>query len=159
MKMRVEAASNYLYTSQLRATDRAREITATAAQAANAPQALEDAPCVESSKPVDFSRMTIQEMLDWIGEQERKGEISSEESLDFSLWAISCGYRCDEATGRIWCVGKDEALDFTQTVREGVAFARAHEYDDGGRYQRAMEAGWATMLRAQGLSRSVDVFA
>ena len=159
--MRVEAASNYLYTSPLRATERVQKIAANAAQeaAAAAPQAVEDAPRDESAKPVDFSRMTLKEMLGWTGEQYRQGEMSWEEMCDFSLWAIGCGYRCDEATGRIWHIGEDVEFDFTQAVREGVALARAHEYGDGGRHVRAMEAGWAAMLRYQGQQMSMDVFA
>ena len=157
--MRVEATSNYLYTSPLRATERVQKITANAAQETAAPQAVEDAPRAESSKPVDFSRMTLKEMLGWIDEQERKGEMSYEESRDLSLWAISCCIRRDEATGRVWSVGKDEELDFMQLMRENVAFVRAHEYGDGGRHVRAMEAGWAAMLRDQGVRRSVDTFA
>ena len=157
--MRVDAASSYLYPQALRAAPRAQEVAA--AQATQATAAVEEtqAPREAGARQADFTRMTIQEMLGWIDEQERKGEMSYEESRDLSLWAISFGIRCDEATGRVWSVGKDEELDFMQLMRENVAFVRAHEYGDGGRHVRAMEAGWAAMLRDQGVSRSVDVFA
>ena len=176
--MRVEATSaSYLYTASLRATERVQKITANAAQAASAPQAVEDAPREKIAKSVDFTRMTFQEMYDWIHEQTLQGEISQEDAGTLSVWVDIQrfnyfnsfnikSFMSNGAIGQIDCTGSDEALDimkkpidFMELMRESVAFARAHEYDDGGRYQRALEAGWAAMQRAQGLLRSVDVFA
>ena len=169
--MRVEATSaSYLYTASLRATERVQKITANAAQEAAAPQAVEDAPRAESSEQVDFTHMTFQEMYNWLHEQRLQGEISQEEAGTLSVWVDIQrfnhfnsfnikSFMSNEATGQIERVDKDEPIDFMQLMRESVAFAREHEYDDGGRYQRALEAGWAAMQRAQGVSRSVDVFA
>ena len=176
--MRVETTSaSYLYTASLRATERVQKITANAAQAASAPQAVEDAPCDESSKPVDFTCMTFQEMYDWLHEQWLQGEISDEDWGTLSVWVDIQrfnhfnsfnikSFMSNGAIGQIDRTGSDEALDimkksidFMELMRESVEFARAHEYDDGGRYQRALEAGWAAMQRAQGVPRSVDVFA
>lgn len=160
--MRVDAAASYLYTHTLRAAPRAQEVAAArtveATQATAAAQEAQ-APREDGARQVDFSHMTLKEMLGWIHEQYLQGEMTWEESGDFSLWAIGCGMRYDEVTGRIWHIGEDVEFDFTQAVREGVAFARSHEYGDGGRHVRAMEAGWAAMLRYQGQQMSVDVLA
>ena len=157
--MRVDAAASYLYTQALRAAPRAQDVAAVQATQATAAVEETQAPREAGARQADFTRMTIQEMLDWIDEQERKGEMSSEDAKEFGLWAILQGFRYNEATGQIERAGKDEALDFMQRMRDSVAFAREHEYDDGGRYQRALEVGWAAMQRAQGVSMSVDVFA
>ena len=163
--MRVEAASNYLYTSQLRATERAREITANAAQAASAPQAVEEAVRAESSKPVDFSRMTWQEMHEWRHEQYSRGEISLEENLNLAVMSIlGCGLRINEATSWIEFPEEDKVFDFMQIARDGVALARSHlasgNQEVGQQYLDLFESALSVMERFQGQSMSsVDVFA
>ena len=126
--MRVEATSaSYLYTASLRTVDRAREITATAAQAANAPQAVEDAPCDESSKPVDFTCMTLKEMYRWLHEQYLQGEMTADESFIFGI-AISLA-----CTTRIYESGEIAVL---QDVKmEDKADKMPHELS-GGEQQR-----------------------
>ena len=162
--MRVEAASNYLYTSQLRATERAREITANAAQAASAPQAMEDAPREESGKPVDFTRMTWQELHEWRHEQYNRGEISIDEFLGLAVMSIlGCGLRINEATDWIEFPEDDKVFDFMQIARKGVALAREHlacgNQDVGQQYLEVMEPALSVMQRFQGRQMSVDVFA
>ena len=162
--MRVEAASNYLYTSPLRASERVREITANRAQEAAAPQAVEDAPRTESSKPVDFSRMTWEEMDKWINEQYKQGKISCEESTDLSMMMLLSGaLRYNAATGRIEFPKGDEVFDFTKIARDGVAVAREHlaygNQEVGQRYLDIFETALSVMERFQERNRSVDVFA
>ncbi len=159
--MRVEATSaSYLYTASLRTVDRAREITATAAQAANAPQAVEDAPCDESSKPVDFTCMTLKEMYRWLHEQYLQGEMTADESFIFGIAiSLACTTRIYES-GEI-AVLQDVKMNFMEIAREHVEFVREYDYGGayGGLYKQSLEAGWAAMQRAQGVSRSVDTFA
>ena len=162
--MRVEAASNYLYTTPLRATERAREITANRAQEAAAPQAVEDAPRAESSKPVDFSRMTWDEMHEWTNEKFLQGEISFEEMSNLgTMMLLSGALRYNAATGRIEFPKGDEVFDFTQIARDGVAVARAHlAYGDqevGQQYLDLFGTALSVMERFQGQGAGVDTFA
>ena len=134
--MRVEAASNYLYTSPVRATDRAREITANAAQeAAAAPQAVEDAPRAESSKPVDFSRMTQKEFRDWINEQLSDGKMTFEESVPLVVLS-AFGTPLDAPESDLpYC-------NYMQMAREGLHFAKL----GGNEYSAALEKFWGSAL-------------
>ena len=162
--MRVEAASNYLYTAPLRASERAREITANRAQEAAAPQAVEDAPRAEGSEQVDFSRMTWDGMEKWISDQYWQGNISFEERRDLGMrMFLSGGVRYNEATGRIEFPKGDEVFDFTQIARDGVAVAREHlaygNQEVGQRYLDIFETALSVMERFQERNRSVDVFA
>ena len=148
--MRVEAASNYLYTSPVRATDRAREITANAAQeAAAAPQAVEDAPRAESSKQVDFTRMTQKEMRDWINEQLRDGKMTFEESVPLVVLS-AFGTPLDAPESELpYC-------NYMQMASEGLRFAQLE--NDAVR-QKFWGSALSIMQRYQGQSASVDTFA
>ncbi len=162
--MRVEAASNYLYTSPLRASERVREITANRAQEAAAPQAVEDAPRAESSKPVDFSRMTWQELHEWKREQYSRGEMSTDEIVNLSIMSfLGCGLRINEATDWIEFPEDGKVFDFMQMARNGVALAREHlAYGDqevGQQYLDLFGTALSVMERFQGRQMSVDVFA
>ena len=164
MKMRVEAASNYLYTSQLRATDRAREITATAAQAASAPQAVEETPREKIAKPVDFSRMTWQELHEWKRKQYSRGEISTDEIVNLSIMSfLGCGLRINEATDWIEFPEDGKVFDFMQMARDGVALAREHlvcgNQEIGQQYLDLFGTALSVMERFQERNMSVDVFA
>ena len=162
--MRVEAASNYLYTSPLRATERVQKIAANAAQEAAAPQAVEDAPRAESSKPVDFSRMTWQELHEWKREQYSRGEMSTDEIVNLSIMSfLGCGLRINEATDWIEFPEDGKVFDFMQMARDGVALAREHlAYGDqevGQQYLDLFGTALSVMERFQGRQMSVDVFA
>ena len=162
--MRVEATSNYLYTASLRATERVQKITATAAQAANAPQALEDAPRAENSKPVDFSCMTWQELHEWKREQYSRGEISTDEIVNLSIMSfLGCGLRINEATDWIEFPEDGKVFDFMQMARDGVALAREHlacgNQEIGQQYLDLFGTALSVMERFQGRQMSVDVFA
>ena len=163
--MRVEATSaSYLYTASLRATERAREITVNRAQEAAAPQAVEDAPHAESSKPVDFSRMTWDEMHEWTNEKFLQGEISFEEMSNLgTMMLLSGALRYNEATGRIEFPKGDEVFDFTQIARDGVAVAREHlaygNQEIGQQYLDLFGSALSVMERFQERNMSVDVFA
>ena len=163
--MRVEATSaSYLYTASLRATERVQKITANAAQAASAPQAVEDAPRAETAKPVDFSRMTWGEMDKWINEQYKQGKISGEECTELSLMMFLSGaVRYNGASGRLEFPKGDEVFDFMQIARDGVATAREHlacgNQEIGQRYLDLFGTALSVMERFQGRQMSVDVFA
>ena len=162
--MRVEAASNYLYTAPLRASERAREITANRAQEAAAPQTVENAQRTESSKPVDFSRMTWQELHEWRYEQYNRGEISTDEFVNlFIMSFLGCGLRISETTDWIEFPEEDKVFDFIQIARKGVALAREHlacgNQEIGQQYLDLFESALSVMQRFQGQSMSVDVFA
>ena len=150
--MRVEATSNYLYTAPLRATERVQKITATAAQAANAPQAVEDAPRAESSKPVDFTCMTQKEFREWINEQLSDGKMTFEESVPLVVLS-AFGTPLDAPESDLpYC-------NYMQMAREGLYFAQL----GGSEYSAELEKFWGSALsimqRFQGQSVGVDTFA
>ena len=146
--MRVEATSNYLYTSPLRASERAREITANAAQAASAPQAVEDAPRAESSKPVDFTHMTQKELIDWANEQYFSGNITIEELGVIGVMSIF-GTPLDAPESDLpYC-------DYMQIAGEGLYFARLR--NDGS--QKFWDKALSIMERYQEQGAGVDTFA
>ena len=163
--MRVEATSvSYLYTASLRATERVQKITAHAAHAASAPQTVEDAQRAEGSKPVDFSRMTWQELHKWGHEQVLQGTMSYEEYDELTMMAMLGGcLRYNEMTGRIEFPRDDEVFDFMQMAREGVVRAREHlaygNQEIGQRYLNMMETALSVMQRFQVGRVSVDTFA
>ena len=155
--MRVEATSaSYLYTASLRATERVQKITANAAQAASAPQAVEDAPREKIAKPVDFSRMTWDEMNRWIGVQYRNGEISLDEWHDTIFVLLAAGLRYEGANGSLDGVG-DVVFDFTQIARDSIDWSRG--LDDGGKCLKIFETALSVMQRHQRQDIGVDVFA
>ena len=154
--MRVEATSaSYLYTASLRATERVQKITANAAQAANAPQAVEDAPRAKSSKPVDFSRMTRCELFNWTNEQVRNGNMTLEESFPFVLLS-SDGLSLD-AIGLEGLSADQTCYNYVQIAQDGLAQAQTRE--DGAKMVKWWESVLSVMQRFQGQSMSVDVFA
>ena len=150
--MRVEAASNYLYTSPLRATERVQKITASAAQEAAAPQAVEDAPRAESSKPVDFTHMTQKELIDWANEQYFSGNITFEELGVIGVMSIF-GTPLDAPESDL------PHCNYMQMAREGLHFAKL----GGNEYSAALEKFWGSALsimqRFQGQGVRVDTFA
>ena len=151
--MRVEATSaSYLYTASLRATERVQKITANAAQETAAPQAVEDAPRAESSKQVDFTRMTQKEMRDWINEQLRDGKMTFEESVPLVVLS-AFGTPLDAPESDLpYC-------NYMQMAREGLHFAQL----GGNEYSTVLQKFWGSALsimqRCQGQSASVDTFA
>ena len=154
--MRVEATSaSYLYTASLRATERVQKITANAAQAANAPQAVEDAPRAETAKPVDFSRMTRCELFNWTNEQVRNGNMTLEESFPFVLLS-SDGLSLD-AIGLEGLSADQTCYNYVQIAQDGLAQAQTRE--DGAKMVKWWESVLSVMQRFQGQSMSVDVFA
>ena len=151
MKMRVEAASNYLYTSQLRATDRAREITATAAQAANAPQEAQ-APRENRARQADLTSMTSEEMIDWVNEQYFKGEFPIEDMSSFVALLLPCWLN------EIDPARENTRYDFMQMAHDHISMARASG-KRGERTAELLEKALSIMQRCQGQSASVDTFA
>ena len=155
--MRVEAASNYLYTSPLRATERAREITASRAQEAATPQAVEDAPRAESSKPVDFSRMSRREMFDLLTQLKVPEEMPIESLGTIVLLTLHCADV--DAQGNFVVPPKEDGVrsDRMQQVRDAMPYAKTR--NDGGRFLRGLESVLSAMQRCQGQNVSVDTFA
>ena len=156
--MRVEATSaSYLYTASLRATERVQKITAHAAHAASAPQAMENAPRTESSKSVDFTHMTRRELREWTNEKFLGGELSFDEMSELATLGIT-GLSIDELKRGHWFLDDgDTRYNYMQIARDAMPFART--YDDGGKYLHTLETTLSVMQRFQGQSMSVDVFA
>ena len=154
--MRVEATSaSYLYTASLRATERVQKITANAAQAASAPQAVDDAPREKIAKPVDFTSMTRRELFDWINVQILSENLSMEDSIGFvSLLLI--GVSVDDLGGDWMESNAGVRRNYRQEVRDAMPFART--YDDGGKYLHILETTLSVMQRFQ-QSMNVDIFA
>ena len=154
--MRVEATSaSYLYTASLRATERVQKITANAAQADSAPQAVEDAPRAETAKPVDFSRMTRCELFNWTNEQVRNGNMTLEESFPFVL--LSSDGLSPDAIGLEGLSADQTCYNYVQIAQDGLAQAQTRE--DGAKMVKRWESVLSVMQRFQGQSMSVDVFA
>ena len=154
--MRVEATSaSYLYTASLRATERAREITATATQAANAPQAVEDAPREKIDKPVDFSRMSRREMFDWLTQLKVPEEMPMESLGTIVLLTLHCADV--DAQGNFVVPPKEDGVrsDRMQQVRDAMPYAKTR--NDGGRFLRGLESVLSAMQRYQ--AGGVDIFA
>lgn len=153
--MRVEASSaSYLYTASLRATERAREITATAAQAANAPQEAQ-APRENRARQADLTSMTLEEMMDWVNEQFFKGEIKTPEEMSaFVVLFVPCWL--DEISGRVDLAR--ERYDFMQMAHDHLSMARASG-EKGEKAAALLEKVLSIMQRCQGQNVSVDTFA
>ena len=156
--MRVEAASNYLYTSQLRATERTREITAArAVETAQATQATQEvqAPRENRARQADVTSMTLEEMMDWVNEQFFKGEIKTPEEMSaFVVLFVPCWL--DEISGRVDLAR--ERYDFMQMARDHLSMARASG-EKGERAAELLEKVLSIMQRCQGQNASVDTFA
>ncbi len=154
--MRVEATSaSYLYTASLRATERVQKITANAAQEAAAPQAVEDAPRAESSKPVDFTRMSRREMFDWLTQLKVPEEMPMESLGTIVLLTLHCADV--DAQGNFVVPPKEDGVrsDRMQQVRDAMPYAKTR--NDGGRFLRGLESVLSAMQRYQ--AGGVDIFA
>ena len=148
--MRVEATSaSYLYTASLRATERVQKITANAAQEAATPQAVEDAPRAESSKPVDFTHMTQKELIDWANEQYFSGNITFEELGVIGVMSIF-GTPLDAPESDL------PHCNYMQMASEGLHFARLR---NDGSLQKFWGKALSIMDRYQGQGAGVDTFA
>ena len=153
--MRVEAASNYLYTSQLRATERTREITAArAVETTQATQATQEvqAPRKDGARQADLTSMTSEEMIDWVNEQYFKGEFPIEDMSSFVALLLPCWLN------EIDPARENTRYDFMQMAHDHISMARASG-KRGERTAELLEKALSIMQRCQGQNASVDTFA
>lgn len=100
-------------------------------------------------RTADFSNMTRKGLFDWVNSQIQSGAMTLDGSETFI--SMTVGGRLDEAYS-----GPDdtEQVDFMQSAREGVEWARQHRDTDlMTRLQTALD----TMQRSQGRVSGVNV--
>ena len=158
--MRVEAASNYLYTSPLRASERVREITA--ARAVEATQATQATQEVQASRKdvvrqADVTSMTRGGMIDWVNEQCVKGEITGDDIFSFVVLLLPC-WTLDEISGQVDLARENIRYDFMQMARDRISMARASG-EKGEKAATLLGNALSIMQRCQGQNANVDTFA
>lgn len=116
---------------------------------------LGDAPNATAGNPaaVDFTRMTRQEMFDWVNEQIRGGAMSLDESTPF----IGMTLKISVETGQSVDLATDtERVDFIEKARRGIEGALwRRNYDEADRLRGAV----ATMERLQDAAPGIDLIA
>jgi len=145
--MRVDARSSHLYTAQpSQATAVERSTGATSFSAAmTAAQA-------DGGKQVNFTRMSRQEMRDWVNTQIRGGQMSLDDSRPFM--AMTMRIPVDGgSSGEVPASSDDTFYDFTQKVRDGIQGARSRHDETT---LKMLESAMQTMRRYQDQSTHID---
>jgi hypothetical protein len=151
-EMRIEAGVNSLYGSQRSqaAVDRSANSTSFSA-VLSASQA--GASQASSTKQVDFTSMSRQELRDWTNSQIRSGEMSLDDSRPFM--AMSMKIPVSGGLGGELSAGSDDTqYNFTQKVRDGIqgALSRGDETT-----LKMLESAMQIMQKRQGQTIGVDV--
>lgn len=85
----------------------------------------------------EFTRMTRQELFDWMNGQILSGNMSLEESTPF----LSMTVKVSVASGQTVDMATDtERIDFVDRARRGIAFALSHfDRENAERLQKALQ--------------------
>ncbi|MCH7341997.1 hypothetical protein LZ017_01165 [Pelomonas sp. CA6] len=73
---------------------------------------------------VDFSRMTRQDLREWVNAQLSQGKLSLDDSFPFM--AMTLKMPVSGGTGEVPAETDGERMDFRQHAQDGLAFARAN---------------------------------
>jgi len=116
--MRVDAATSNLHASQRPQTTVAdRSATASFSAALSAIRA-------DKTIQVDFTRMTRQELRDWVNTQIRSGEMSLDDSAAFMAMSMKMPVN-GGLGGELPAESDGTRYDFTQKVRDGIQGTRS----------------------------------
>ncbi|MBY0416750.1 MAG: hypothetical protein K2W88_01645 [Pararheinheimera sp.] len=130
--MKIDAATNYLYSSQqtqssvnsyrIQSSDGGATATKT------------------DTKEADFNQMTRQELRGWVNEQIRSGDMSLDDSRAFMAMTMNIPVNAG-VTGELLAADNGDAVNFMQKVRDGIEGALSrHDKDTLSMLQTAMSA-------------------
>ena len=146
--MRIDAGSNYLYTSQRAQTN--HSVTTGAASFAatlTAANANTEPSGAGGDIPTDFTQMTRQNMRDWLNAQIRSGKMSFDDSTPFVGMTMKVSVQgfqpVDSATDMT-------PINFIDKARAGIAGALSRNDREGA---KQLQAALASMLKFQGQPR------
>lgn len=130
--MKIDAATNYLYSSQQTQSS----VNSYRIQSADAGSTATKT----DTKEADFNQMTRQELRGWVNEQIRSGEMSLDDSRAFMAMTMNIPVNAG-ATGELLAADNGEAVNFMQKVRDGIEGALSrHDKDTLSMLQTAMSA-------------------
>lgn len=145
--MRIDAGTPALYAAQ-----RAQPTAADRPTAASFSAALATSQA-DGSQQTDFTRMTRQEMRDWVNAQLRSGQMSFDESTPF----VAMTMRIPVGAGmgdELSAESDSTRYDFTQKIRDGIEGALSRKDSTA---LKMLESALQIVQRNQGRPQSVDV--
>lgn len=144
--MKISTEASHLYTSQ-----RAQVPTATSANSLSFSSALLAATAeISTVKQADFTRMTRQEMFDWMNDKIRSGKMSLDESSPF----LGMTMKISVATGQPVDMATDTTrINFMEKARLGIGGALSRNDPD---LAKRLQAAIDIMAGQQGQAIAVD---
>ncbi|SEI10475.1 hypothetical protein SAMN05660691_03704 [Rheinheimera pacifica] len=139
--MRIDAANNYLYTSQ------------TGQVQNDAGQVVPGAGATEQTKAADFSSMTGQQLLAWANDKIKSGEMSLDDSRAFMAMTIKIPVNGASA-GALQAIHSNERVDFMQKVRDGINGALERNDKET---LKMLDTALSVMQKYQGQTIGVDI--
>ncbi|RKE86381.1 hypothetical protein [Rhizobium sp. AG855] len=122
--MKVDTAASYMVSgARTTAAMRAETQAFGAMVSARVQDTQETTSGSDGQEALDFTRMTRQELFDWMNEQLRSGKMSFDESAPF----LGMTLKISAETGEPVDMATDNSrIDFTEKARQGIEFYQLH---------------------------------
>jgi hypothetical protein len=127
---------------------------ASSGQATSFAQALAGAR-KDGAAQIDFTRMSRQEMRDWVNTQIRSGGMSLDEGRPFMAMTMKVAVQADPA-GEVPASADGTRADFMQKARDGIQGALSRHDETT---LKMLQSALLTMQRYQGQAAGVDTLA
>lgn len=145
--MRIDAGTSALYVNQR------QQASASSRSAAPAVADVLNTTKADSTKQVDFTNMTRQQMRDWVNTQIRSGEMSLDDSFPFM--AMTINIPADGSTaGELPAELDNTRYDFTRKARDGIAGSISRGDTET---LKMLESALSIMQRQQGQTIGINI--